>query len=123
MAREKESKVTKLLKNTMNLTPDIQALALVSTDGLPIETFLPPGMEEDRVSAICAALLSLGERAAQELEKGALEQVIVRAEEGDAVLVSVGEDAVLLALMRKGAKLGLIFLALKKLVGELRKFV
>ena len=119
----KESKLVKLMRNTMTEAHDIEALALVSTDGLPIEAIMSPDMEEDRVAAMGAALLSLGERAAEELEKGELEQVVVRTKNGDIVLTQVGEEAVLLAIMRKEAKLGLIFMALKKLVRELRKSI
>jgi len=119
MARE--SKLLKLMRNTLMEVPDIEALALVSMDGLPIEAILAPEMEEDRVAAMGAALLSLGERAAEELDKGKLEQVVVRTMKGDIVLTQVGDEAVLLALMRKEAKLGLIFMALKKLVRELKK--
>jgi predicted regulator of Ras-like GTPase activity (Roadblock/LC7/MglB family) len=118
-----ESKVKRLLSKTTSATPDIEALALVSTDGLPIETLLPTGMEEDRVAAMGAALLSLGERAAEELDRGKMEQVLVRAENGDVILTAVGEDALLLSLMKKDAKLGMIFITLKKLTGELKKII
>jgi predicted regulator of Ras-like GTPase activity (Roadblock/LC7/MglB family) len=123
MVNAKESKVVKLMKSTIALSPDIEALTLVSTDGLPIESVLPTDMEEDRVAAMGAALLSLGERAAEELERGRLEQVVVRAEKGDVILTSVGEDALLLTLMSKEAKLGMIFMALKRLVKELKKII
>lgn len=123
MVKAKESKVVKLMRSTIALSPDIEALTLVSTDGLPIESVLPTDMEEDRVAAMGAALLSLGERAAEELERGGLEQVVVRAEKGDVILTSVGEDALLLALMSKEAKLGMIFMALKRLVKELKKII
>ena len=118
-----ESKIFRALKKAMASAPEVEALALVSVDGLPIESLLPEGMEEDRVAAVGAALLSLGERAAMELEKGTLDQVLIRAEKGDAMLMSVGEEAVLLALMKEGAKLGLTLLTLKKLASELKKLV
>jgi len=123
MVKAKESKVVKLMRSTIALSPDIEAITLVSTDGLPIESVLPTDMEEDRVAAMGAALLSLGERAAEELERGRLEQVVVRAEKGDVILTSVGEDALLLALMSREAKLGMIFMALKRLVKELKKII
>lgn len=118
-----ESKIKKVLDKTIRSTPDIEALALVSSDGLPIESALPAGMEEDRVAAMGAALLSLGERAAEELERGKMEQVVVRTESGDVILTAVGEDALLLSLMKKDAKLGMIFIALKKLMKELSKII
>jgi len=43
---------------------DIQASAIVSVDGLIIASALPSGAGEDRVAAMSAAMLSLGERIA-----------------------------------------------------------
>jgi len=73
-------------------------------------------VEEDRVSAMSAAMLSLGERIASELGRGVLNQVYVKGNSGYIVLMSVGEDAVLTVLARKEAKLGLIFLEMRRAV-------
>jgi len=123
MVKAKEGQIVKLMRSTIALSLDIEALTLISTDGLPIEGVLPADMEEDKVAAMGAALLSLGERASEELERGRSEQVVVRAEKGDVILTSVGEDALLLAITSKEAKLGMIFMALKKLVKELEKII
>src|SRR5512137_3087313 len=109
MATRTEEMV-KLLKELQMTTPDIEASAVVSVDGLIIASALPRDVEEDRVSAMSAAMLSLGERIAGELGRGTLEQVYIKGEKGYVVLMSVGEDAVLTALAREHAKLGLIFL-------------
>jgi predicted regulator of Ras-like GTPase activity (Roadblock/LC7/MglB family) len=118
-----DSKILKALKKAMASDSGVEALAVVSVDGLPIEALLPEGMEADRVAAMGAALLSLWERAAVELGKGGLDQVLIRAEKGDAMLMSVGEDAVLLALMKEGAKLGLTLITLKRLAADLKKLL
>ncbi len=102
-------------------SPDIEASAVVSVDGLIIASALPSGSEEDRVSAMSAAMLSLGERIATELGRGSLEQVYVKGEHGYVVLVSVGEEAVLTALAREQAKLGLMFLEMRRTADELVK--
>ena len=54
---------------------DIEASALISTDGLMMASALPQGMDEDRIGAMTAALLSLGERAAMELARGKLRRI------------------------------------------------
>lgn len=102
-------------------SPDIEASAIVSVDGLIIASALPAGIEEDRVSAMSAAMLSLGERIASELGRGALEQVYVKGEAGFVVLVSIGDDAVLSAMAREQAKLGLIFLEMQHAAEDLIK--
>jgi predicted regulator of Ras-like GTPase activity (Roadblock/LC7/MglB family) len=104
-------------------SPDIEASAVVSVDGLSIASALPQGVEEDRVSAMSAAMLSLGERISSELGRGSVEQVYVKGEKGFVVLMSVGEEAVLTALAREQAKLGLIFLDMRRAAEDLRKLI
>ena len=104
-------------------TPDIEASAVVSIDGLPIASDLPADVEEDRVSAMSAAMLSLGERIATELGRGTLEQVYIRGGNGYVFLTSVGEDAVMTVLARAEAKLGLIFLDMKRAAEDLEQIV
>ena len=113
MASRTEDMV-RLLKELQVTTPDVEASAVVSVDGLIIASALPADVEEDRVSAMSAAMLSLGERIASELRRGTLDQVFVRGEEGYVLLMAVGEEAVLTALARKNAKLGLVFLDMKR---------
>jgi predicted regulator of Ras-like GTPase activity (Roadblock/LC7/MglB family) len=76
-------------------------------------------VEEDRVSAMSAAMLSLGERISSELGRGSLEQVYVRGEKGYVILMSVGHDAVLTALASERAKLGLVFLDMRRAAEDL----
>ncbi len=104
-------------------TPDIESSALVSVDGLIIASALPADAEEDRVSAMSAAMLSLGERISSELGRGKLDQVYIRGDEGFVILMSVGEMAVLTVLARKKAKLGLIFLEMNRAAADLRQYV
>jgi predicted regulator of Ras-like GTPase activity (Roadblock/LC7/MglB family) len=104
-------------------SPDIEASAIVSVDGLTIASALPQGVEEDRVSAMSAAMLSLGERIAGELGRGGLEQVYIKGEKGYVILMSIGEDAVLTSLAREQAKLGLIFLDIRRAVEDLAKLI
>jgi len=111
------------LRDLQTGTPDIEASAVVSVDGLIMASSLPAGIEEDRVSAMSAAMLSLGERISTELGRASLEQVYVRGDSGFVILMSVGEEAVLTALVRENAKLGLVFLDMKRAANDLEKLV
>ncbi|MBN1886629.1 MAG: roadblock/LC7 domain-containing protein [Thermoflexales bacterium] len=104
-------------------TPDIEASAVVSVDGLIMASALPADVEEDRVSAMSAAMLSLGERISSELGRGVLDQVYVHGDSGYVILMSIGEDAVLTVLAREQAKLGLIFLDMRRAAEDLSKLV
>jgi hypothetical protein len=107
------------LRDLQASTPDVQASAIVSVDGLSIASALPQEVEEDRVSAMSAAMLSLGERIASELGRGALEQVYIKGENGYVLLMSVGDEAVLTVMARKEAKLGLILLDMRRATEDL----
>lgn len=123
MVRSRTEQMVDRLRELQRGTPDIEASAIVSVDGLTIASALPGDVEEDRVSAMSAAMLSLGERIAQELGRGILDQVYIRGESGYVILMSVGEEAVLTVLAGKNAKLGLIFLDMRRAVVDLVRIV
>jgi uncharacterized protein len=106
------------LRNLQSGTPDIEASAVVSEDGLIIASALTQGLEESRIAAMSATLLSLGARTSGELRRGSLEQVFVKGENGYAIVMNAGPHAVLLAIARKEAKLGLIFFELRRASDE-----
>lgn len=117
--KTRTDRIMERLRNLQMGTPDIEASALVSVDGLAIASALPAGVEEDRVAAMSAAMLSLGERIASELGRGVLDEVYVKGERGYVILTAVGEDAVLTVMARAGAKLGLVFLEMRRAAEEL----
>jgi predicted regulator of Ras-like GTPase activity (Roadblock/LC7/MglB family) len=111
------------LRDMQAASPDIEASAVVSVDGLIMASALPAEVEEDRVSAMSAAMLSLGDRISGELGRGGLEQVYIRGRGGYVLLTAVGQEAVLTALAREGAKLGLIFLEMRRAAEDLARVV
>jgi hypothetical protein len=119
MAKSRTEQLIDRLRSLQMSTPDVEASALVSVDGLIIASALPPGVEEDRVSAMSAAMLSLGDRISTELGRGRLSQVYVKGDQGYVILMSVGQDAVLTVLAHQEAKLGLVFLDMRRTVEEL----
>ena len=106
--------LTSVLTELNGTSSDIEASGIISTDGLMIASVLPAGMDEDRVGAMSAAMLSLGDRTAQELNRGNLEQVLIKGRQGYVLMTYAGEDAVLTVLAKPNAKLGLIFLDVKR---------
>ena len=117
--KSRTERLVERLRELQMSTSDIEASAVVSVDGLTMASSLPSGVEEDRVSAMSAAMLSLGERIASELGRGALDEVYVKGEGGYVILTAVGEEAVLTVLARAGAKLGLVFLEMRRAAEEL----
>ncbi len=123
MSPSRSEQMVTRLRDMQASAPDIEASAVVSVDGLIMASALPADVEEDRVSAMSAAMLSLGERIASELGRGSLEQVYIKGNNGFIVLTAVGEEAVLTALARQEAKLGLIFLEMRRAAEDLARLV
>lgn len=113
--------INKVLRKLSNDSPGLEASALISEDGLMIASALTSNMEESRVAGMTATLLSLGSRASMELNRGAVQEVIVRGDHGYAVLLSAGRGALLLALTNESSKLGLVFFDMREAVQGLQK--
>lgn len=103
-----------ILEGLNGTSSDIEASAIISVDGLTMASAMPAGLDEDRVGAMSAAMLSLGDRTAQELNRGELEQVLIKGVKGYVLMIHAGHEAVLTVLARPSAKLGLIFLDVKR---------
>jgi len=118
----KQQDLEKMLKSFLEISPDFEAAAIVSADGFVIASVLPDSIDENKLGAMSAAILSLGERATLELEKGKMETVFVEGEKGYVLLSSLADEALLVVSTSKYAKLGLVFYelsALKKSLGAM----
>lgn len=111
----KQQDLEKMLKSFLEISPDFEAAAIVSADGFVIASVLPDSIDENKLGAMSAAILSLGERAALELEKGKMETVFVEGEKGYVLLSSLTDEALLVVSTSKYAKLGLVFYELSAL--------
>ena len=106
--------LTPILSDLNGSSADIEGTAIVSADGLMMAALLPSSVDEGRVGAMSAALLSLGDRAAKELARSSLEQVLIKGDKGSILMTYAGKDALLVVLVKPQAKLGLILLDVKR---------
>ncbi|UYN89187.1 MAG: roadblock/LC7 domain-containing protein [Anaerolineales bacterium] len=123
MADSRSTLIKNRLRDLQSTAPDIIASAVVTADGLSLASALPSDVEEERVAAMSAAMLSLGERIAQELQRGNMEEVYIRGDEGLVLLTAVGRDAVLTTLARSEAKLGLMLMEMRRAAADLEQYV
>ncbi|MCK5389728.1 MAG: roadblock/LC7 domain-containing protein [Candidatus Thorarchaeota archaeon] len=110
----RENTLEGVLNELQGSIPEIEACAIVSVEGLPIVSALPTDVDEAKVAAMTAAMLTLGEKAAMELGKGELEQVNIKGINGWLLVVQAGMNACLTVSTTANAKLGLIFLDMKR---------
>lgn len=116
-----------MLNNIINelnsLSADVEASAIISTDGLILVSQLPSSIDEDRMGAISAAMLSLSKRAVQELKQGNLDQVLIKGTDGNILMVEAGEDVILTVMVKVNAKLDLIFLDLNRIAKKTSELI
>jgi predicted regulator of Ras-like GTPase activity (Roadblock/LC7/MglB family) len=123
MITNKPAQIIEILKMLKSDDPDLEALAVVSLDGLPIASLLPSDSEEDRVAALSATILALGQRSSEELGKGMLEQAYVKGENGYIITTGIKNFAALTVVTNKEAKLGMVLFSIKRGLQEIEKIL
>ena len=111
--------LTRILRTLHTSSPDIVASAILSEDGLMLASALPSGLDETRIGGMTATLLSLGSRAAHELERGQVQEIVVRGSEGYAAVMNASTGTLLLCLSSKSARLGVVFYEMRKTIDDL----
>ena len=116
-------KINEALRALRMMSADIIGAAVVTMDGFIVSSVLPAEVDEELIGGMAASLLGVGERISDDLMRSEMEQVYVRSPKGYVIVNALSEDSALLLLVTREAKLGLIFLELKRSVGELARFL
>ena len=114
-------RIQDILRSLRTSSSEVVGAAVVSTEGFVIASLLPSDIDEELVAGMGAALLGVGERICTELMQADLSQTYVRSDKGFIVLNAAGPEAVLIVITTKDAKLGLVFLDVKRRVSELMR--
>ena len=110
-----------IMENAISATNGLEATAIVSMDGMIIGSVLPEDVEEERIAAMTAAILGLGERTAEEMKRGTLEEIYIKGAGGYVLIISAGESVVLTGIVSSEAKLGLLFISMKNTAKKIEK--
>lgn len=117
------NRLTERLRQLQLSSAQVEAAAVVSVDGLTMASALPPQVDEDRLAAMSAAMLSLGERMMTELSRGRLQQVFIRGSGGLVILMAVGPQAVLTVMAQPQAKIGLLLFDVGRAADDLARIL
>jgi len=121
LASERIDKMNAILRELRSGMPEIEAAVLISSDAMALASDISDESDEEMIGALSASVLGMGERAARDLKRGALEQVYVKGDQGYLLLVHCGPDALLSLLVKPGAKLGVVFMEAKRTAEELEE--
>ena len=119
---ENISELIDLLRRMEAVNSDIQGSAIVSVQGLPICSVLARDINDGIVSAMSAAILSVSERAIEELARGDLLRILIEGVDGIIILSKAGVNAILCTLAKSDSSLGMVFLniqSVSKKISEL----
>jgi len=111
------------LDELIRSSSDVEAAAVVSFDGLSMSSALPAGIEEDRVAAMSAALLSLGGQATERMGRGTLNTLFVEGRQGFMFLMSADGRAVLTVLAARAAKMGFVLFEMRRAVERIGRIL
>lgn len=113
-------KLGHFVQNFVSTTSEVQGAAVVTPDGLPLASSLPGSVSEERISAMSATMLSLGERIGKELLGGKTNRILVEGDEGLSIMTDCGPEAVFIVLANKDAKQGALNLDISRGVNQIK---
>ncbi|MCK4284995.1 MAG: roadblock/LC7 domain-containing protein [Promethearchaeota archaeon] len=120
---ENIAELTDLLRQMEAVNPNIQGSAIVSVQGLPICSALARDVNDGIVSAMSAAILSVSERAVEELARGDLKRILIEGVDGIIILSKAGENAILCTLAKSEASLGMVFLNIQSVSNKIAELL
>ena len=103
-----------ILSDLNSSSRDIQASAIISSEGLVMAALIDKKLDEDRVAAMTVAISAQANRIVQEIHLGKLQQVLIKGQQGYAIIIAAGAEAVLTIMLKKSAQLGFIFLSCER---------
>jgi len=106
-----QGKIKEIMEEATTTAAGIKAAILLSKEGLPIASALPASLEEAEIAAMAASILGVADLAAERMEQGILEEVLMTNEKGLIIMRSAGEKAILVLAASKNVKTGLLVYA------------
>ncbi len=110
---EKQEALKKIMEEARESAKGIRAWMLLSKEGLPMASAVETGIDEAEMAAMAAAILNVADLAAERMDQGVLEEILMTNEKGYMLIRSVGEHAILVLAAVKSEKTGILVYAAK----------
>lgn len=123
VAVSREQKMVEIMQELRAECPGVEAAVLVSSDAMPLASDMPESMKEEMLSALSSSLMASSERVARDLARGKVEQVYLRGDLGDLLVVSVNNDALLACTVDHQAKMGMMLLEVNRCASALAEVI
>ena len=103
--QSRSARLHRSLQDLIQQTPDIRGALIVSNEGFLVASAID---DAETIGPIASNLFDLADKAVQRLAQGNVQRVLVEANEGTLATVPAGPHAVLVTLVNKQAKLGVV---------------
>lgn len=110
-----------ILSRLNSISKEIEASAVMTRDGISLASKIRDDVNQDRLGAMCASLLSLSDKTAKELSRGNLKQVLIEGDQGCILIVQIGKRAVLAVVSKASSNLGMVFVEARKAAREIEE--
>ncbi|MEM2637593.1 MAG: roadblock/LC7 domain-containing protein [Candidatus Korarchaeota archaeon] len=121
MSRQEIDALKGVLEQLKQSMPKDSVFLITTVEGLPVVSLGLDELEEAKVSAMASAVLTLGERAAEELQRGEMEEVYIEGEKGRFLLTAAGPRYILGVSVPIDLKPGLVRLNMKSAADKIRE--
>lgn len=116
-------RLAEIVQTFVEQTSYVQGAALVSLEGLPLAGSLPAGLEESRAAAMAAAVVAIGDRIGDELQRGPVQHILLEGAKGYSILTLCGEEALFLVLASAEMKQGILMIEIRRVIEEIAQLI
>jgi predicted regulator of Ras-like GTPase activity (Roadblock/LC7/MglB family) len=109
-----------LLKNLQDNIEGIKSSAIVSAEGLIVQSILEEGISDIKLAAMTATILSVAERVLLELKSGVLDVCILQGNEGNFVVMEAGKELILAVCLDVDARMDTCFIEMRKVSEQIK---
>ena len=103
--------------------PGVDAVLVLGKDGLLIEGFAAPGLNNEDLAALVPALVSEAECLGRATLQGPLNTGILEHQKGYAIVATLADDTLLLILLRPSADLGGLLFDVRRYRGNIAALI
>lgn len=115
----KSEKIKDVLNRFRSISADIFGASVITMEGFMVASVTLSEIDEGLVGGLTAAMLGVGERIANEMMNSRMNQIYIKSEKGYIICNSINDETVLVSLVNSEAKLGLIFLEIRRILPDL----
>ena len=109
-----------LLETLIDNIDGARSVAIVSAEGLIVQSILEEGISDIKLAAMTATILSVAERVLLELKSGILDVCILQGDEGNFVVMEAGKELIVAVCLDVDARMDTAFIEMRKVSEQIK---